>query len=55
MGAISIWSAMGQYNIAMCPMSIQASTLEVVGRGITDLRLLKGSLGRAETVEGIAT
>ena len=50
MGTTSIWSTVGQYNTAMCLVPIQASTPEVVGRGIANLRLLEGSLGREESV-----
>ena len=39
----------------MCLVPIQASTLEVVGRGIAVLRSLEGSLGGAEVIRGIAT
>ena len=46
---------MGHYYIVMCLEPIQASTLQVVDWGITDLRLLEGSLGGAEIVRGIAT
>ena len=54
MGTTSIWSAVGQYNTTICPVPIQASTPEVVGRGITNLRLSEGSLGRGKIVGGIA-
>ena len=54
MGTTSIWFVVGQYNITMCLVPIQASTLEVVGRGIVDLRLLEGSLGGPEIFGGIA-
>ena len=45
MGTISIWSALGHYYNEMYPVPVQASTPEVVGQGITILRLLEGSLG----------
>ena len=54
MRTTSIWFDVGQYNIAMCLVPIKASTSEVVGRGIVDLRLLEGSLVGPEIFGGIA-
>ena len=44
MGTMSVWSAIGHYYTATCPVPTQASTPEVVGRGVTVLRFLEGSL-----------
>ena len=55
MGTTSIWSTMGHYHTAICLVPIQASTPEVVDRGITVLRLLEESFRGAEVVVGIAT
>ena len=53
MGTTFIWSTVGHYCPAMCPIPVQASTPEVVDRGIAVLRLLEGSLGGVEVVGGI--
>ena len=55
MGTTSIWFTVGHCYTAMCPIPIQASTPEIVGRGVPVLRLLEGSLGEAEVIGGIAT
>ena len=55
MRTMSIWSIVGHYHTTMCPVPIQGSTLEVVGCGIVDLRLLERLLGEVEVVGRIAT
>ena len=55
MGTTPIWSAVGQYNIAMCSVPIQTFTPKVVGWAVAYLRLLEGSLGGVGIVGGIVT
>ena len=46
METTSIWSIVSHYYTSMCPVTVQASTPEVVDQGIIVLRLLEGLLGR---------
>ena len=54
MGTTFIWSIVGHYYTSICPVPVQTSTPEMVDQGIAVLRLLKGSLGWAKIVGGIA-